>query len=209
MYFSDSPLVIRFPFKVTNFNFYSKTKITFLNQQYHCFDCKKNLPLMYHKSFNMSHSCEDDMNNKRGLSFWILILVAVLLVLFLLVGQTFSLINYEVAVAYGLQESVQEVSEVGIAFAKGFAFADTVAYIPMFLLGIVGLLKGKKWGVYLMFAGCAISIYWPLVHLYAIYIGKDIIALDPEKYVSFPITLSLIIIYGIWGMWYLYKKQNL
>jgi len=157
----------------------------------------------------MSPSYKIDMNNKRGFGFWMLISVGVLLLLFLLIGQTFSLINYEAAVAYGLQESVQEVSEVGIAFAKGFAFADTLVYIPLLLLGIVGLLKRKKWSVFFMFASCAISVYWPLVHLYAIYIGKNAIVLDPEKYISFPITLSLIIIYGLWGMWYLYKKHDL
>ena len=156
----------------------------------------------------MSPSYKNDINNKKGIGFWILISAGLFLLLFLLVGQTFSLINYQVAVAYGLQETVQEVGEVGIAFAKGFAFADTLVYIPMLLLGIVGLLKRKKWGVYLMFASCAISVYWPLVHLYAIYIGKNAIVLDPEKYISFPITLSLIIIYGLWGTWYLYRNQK-
>jgi len=156
----------------------------------------------------MSHSYENDINNKRGIGFWILISISVLLVLFLLIGQTFSLINYEAAVAYGLQESVEEISLVGIAFAKGFAFADTLVYIPLLFLGIIGLFKRKKWGVYMMFASCAISVYWPLVHLYAIYIGKDIIALAPEKYVSYPITLALIIVYGFWGMWYLYKNHT-
>jgi len=128
--------------------------------------------------------------------------------LFLLAGQTFSLINYNTAVALGLQESVEEVSEVGIAFAKGFAFADTIAYIPLLLIGIIGLLKRTKWGFYALFASCAISVYWPLVHLYAIYIGRDVITLHPEKYVTFPITLSFIILYGLWGMWYLYTNQN-
>ena len=109
----------------------------------------------------MSPSYKNDINNKNGVGFWILISAGILLLLLLLVGQTFSLINYEAAVTYGLQESVQEVSEVGIAFAKGFAFADTLVYIPLLLLGIVGLLKRKKWGVYLMFASCAISVYWP------------------------------------------------
>lgn len=156
----------------------------------------------------MSPSYKNDINNKKGVGFWILISAGLLLLLFLLVGQTFSLINYEVAVAFGLQETVQEIGEVGIAFAKGFAFADTLVYIPLLLLGIVGLLKRKKWGVYLMFASCAISVYWPLVHLYAIYIGKNAIVLDSEKYISFPITLSLIIIYGLWGMWYLYRNQK-
>jgi hypothetical protein len=128
--------------------------------------------------------------------------------LFLLSGQTFSLINYEAALDLGLQESAEEITEVGIAFAKGFAFADTIAYIPLLLIGIIGLLKRTKWGVYAMFASCAISVYWPLVHLYAIYIGVDVIILHPEKYVSFPITLSFIILYGLWGMWYLYTNQK-
>ena len=157
----------------------------------------------------MSNSYKNGINNKRGFGFWILISIGVLLLLFLLIGQTFSLINYNTAVRLGLQESIEEIGQVGIAFAKGFAFADTVAYIPLLLSGVIGLLKRKKWGVYMMFASCAISVYWPLVHMYAIYIGKNAIVLDPEKYISFPITLSLIIIYGLWGMWYLYKKQEL
>ena len=147
------------------------------------------------------------MSKKRGFGFWVLILTSILLSLFLVVGQTFSLFNYEAAVAFGLQESVEEVTQVGIAFAKGFAFADTIAYIPLLLLGIIGLLKRTKWGIYALFASCAISVYWPLVHLYAIHVGKSVIILHPEKYVSFPITLSIIILYGLWGMWYLYNNQ--
>jgi len=57
------------------------------------------------------------MSKKRGFGFWVLILTSILLSLFLVVGQTFSLFNYEAAVAFGLQESVEEVTQVGIAFA--------------------------------------------------------------------------------------------
>lgn len=148
------------------------------------------------------------MDYKRNLGLKILIITSIVLMLFLLSGQTFSLINYKAAVDLGLQESVEEVTEVGIAFAKGFAFADTIAYIPLLLIGIIGLLKRTKWGLYAMFASCAISVYWPLAHLYAIYIGIDVIILHPEKYVSFPIILSFIILYGLWGMWYLYNNQQ-
>ena len=149
------------------------------------------------------------MIDNRDFRFWALIITSLLLVIFLLVGQTFSLFNYEAAVSLGLQESVEEISEVGIAFAKGFAFGDSMIYIPLLLGGIIGLLKRKKWGVFAMLASCSISVYWPLVHLYAIYIGKDAITLQAEKYVTFPITLSLIITYGLWGMWYLYKNQKI
>ena len=156
----------------------------------------------------MSNSYKNDMNNKRNFGFWILISIGVLLLLFLLIGQSYSLINYNAAVHLGLQESTEEIGQVGIAFAKGFAFADTAIYIPLLLSGVIGLLKRKKWGVYMMFASCAISVYWPLVHLFAIYIERGAITLQPEKYISFPITLSLIMLYGLWGMWYLYRNQK-
>lgn len=146
------------------------------------------------------------MNKKRRIGFWTLISVGILLGIFLIVGQTFSLINYDLAIALGLQESEQEVGKVGIAYGKGFAFSDTVIYIPLLIAGIIGLLKGKKWGLYSMFGSLAISVYWPIVHLYAIYIGRNVFALHPDKYISFPITLSLILIYGLWGMWYLYNN---
>jgi len=149
-----------------------------------------------------------NMNKKRRIGFWSLISIGILLGVFLIVGQTFSLINYDLAIALGSQESEQEIGKVGIAFGKGFAFSDTVIYIPLLIAGIIGLLKGKKWGLYAMFGSLAISVYWPIVHLFAIYVGRDVITLNPDKYVSFPIVLSLIILYGLWGMWYLYKNQK-
>jgi len=146
------------------------------------------------------------MNNKKGVSFWVLILAAIVLILFLTAGQTFSLLDYDLAIDLGLQESEKEIGKVGIAFAKGFAFGDTIIYIPMLIIGILGLIKGKKWGALFMFGGLAISVYWPVVHLYAIYIETDAIVLNPDKYISFPIILTLITVYGLWGIVYLYKN---
>lgn len=146
------------------------------------------------------------MNNKKGVSFWVLILAAIVLILFLTAGQTFSLLDYDLAIDLGLQESEKEIGKVGIAFAKGFAFGDTIIYIPMLIIGILGLIKGKKWGALFMFGGLAISVYWPVVHLYAIYIETDAIVLNPDKYISFPIVLTLITVYGLWGIVYLYKN---
>ncbi len=148
------------------------------------------------------------MKNKKIVSFWVLISAAIVLILFLTAGQTFSLINYNLAIDLGLQESENEIGKVGIAFAKGFAFGDTIFYIPMLVLGILGLIKGKKWGAFFMFGGLAISVYWPIVHLYTIYIETDAIVLNPDKYISFPIILSLITIYGLWGISYLYKNYT-
>jgi hypothetical protein len=148
------------------------------------------------------------MENKKGVGFWALITVATVLVVFLIMGQTLSLIDYDLALSLGLQESEKEIGKVGIAFAKGFAFGDTIFYIPLLVLGILGLLKGKKWGTVLMHSALGISVYWPMVHLYAIYIDTEAITLNPEKYISFPIVLTLITIYGLWGTYYLYKNSR-
>ncbi len=148
------------------------------------------------------------MENRRGIGFWILIGTSALITLFLIAGQTFALVDYDQAVKIGLQESAEEVGSVGIVFAKGFAFGDTFVYIPLLLGSIIGLLKGKTWSEYTMFGSCAISIYWPIVHLYAIYVGSNIMTLNSEKYVIFPIVLSLIVLYGLWGMWFLHRRIN-
>lgn len=149
------------------------------------------------------------MSHRRDFTFWILIILSIVLALFLLVGQTFSLINYDLIVSFGLQESVEEVTALGIAWAKAFALGDTLVYIPLLIVGIIGLLKRKKWGFYTMLSSLAISTYWPIVNLSAIYFGRNEMALDPGKYVSFSIILPLITLYGFWGIWYLHKHQNI
>lgn len=148
------------------------------------------------------------MNAKRNIGFKVLIITSILLLFFLLVGQSFSLINYDWAVSVGLQESEEEVTKLGIAWAKAFALGDTLAYIPLLIAGIIGLMKRKRWGFFSMFASLAMSVYWPIVNLSAIYIGKADLALNPDKYISFSIILPLISLYGLWGMWYLYKHQK-
>ncbi len=142
---------------------------------------------------------------KRSTSFFVLIIIAILLVMFLIVGQTLSVFNYELAVSLGLQESFEEVGGVGVAFAKGFGFGDTVIYLPLLIGGIWGMLRKKKWGRYAMFGSLAISVYWPLVHLYAITVGQNDLNLSQEKMLSFWVILSLIIVYGLWGMRWVYK----
>jgi len=148
------------------------------------------------------------MENKKGFGFWVLVMATIVLVVFLIIGQTLSLIDYDLAISLGLQESEKEIGKVGIAFAKGFAFGDTIFYIPLLVLGILGLIKGKKWGAILMLGALGISVYWPIVHLYAIFIDTEAIRLEPDKYISFPIVLSLITIYGLWGIYYLYKNRT-
>jgi hypothetical protein len=146
------------------------------------------------------------MDHKTG--FWVLITIGGVLTLMYLAGQSLALFAFDYTVQIGLQESREEIGEVGIAFAKGFGFGDTLVLIPLFVIGVIGLFKQKLWGTLAMSGALAINIYWPLVHLYAVYVGREAMNLSEEKMITFTILLPLIAIYGVWGIWYIYKNQN-
>jgi len=146
--------------------------------------------------------------SSKPIGFYILILISVILLILLLMGQTYALINYERAVDLGLQESADEVGLLGIAWARAFALGDTLVYIPILFIGLIGILKKTFWGYVFMLCSLAISAYWPVVNLSAIYFARDEIQLMEDKYLSYTILLPLISLYGIWGIWYLLKKRK-
>ena len=144
----------------------------------------------------------------RTTGFWFLIGFGVLLNIVYVLGQTMAVINYGFAVSIGLQEPVNEITEIGVALNKGFGFGDTVFYIPLFLVGIIGLLKRKSLGLYPMFGAMAVTIYWPVVSLSTVIFAKGAPGWHFTDYTSYPILLSLIALYGIWGFLFLYKNSG-
>ena len=149
------------------------------------------------------------MFHNRSFGFWLLISVAVLLVIIFLLGQTMAVINYDFAVSIGLQEPVGEITEIGVALNKGFGLGDTVFYIPLFIIGIVGLLKRSILGLYSMVGAMAITVYWPIVALSTVYYAKEAPGWFFSDYSQYTIFLVLITTYGFWGLSYLYKNQKM
>ena len=148
------------------------------------------------------------MKKKFSSGFWILIVIAILLNLMYLLGQTMAMIDYELTVSLGLQESVREISEVGVAFNKGFGFGDTFIYIPLFIIGIIGLLRRRSIGLYCMIGALAITAYWPAVCMSALYFAKGAKDFHFSSYPEYTVMLSLICFYGLWGMWYVVKNKE-
>ena len=155
--------------------------------------------------------CTDIMSTtryNRPFGFWILIIAGFLLLVMLLVGQMMSFINYEFTVSIGLQESEDVVGEMGVALNKGFGVGDTIIYIPLLIFGLLGLLSGKRWGLFAMTGALAITSYWPMVCLFFLLFAKGISGFHFTEYLSYSIILLLITIYGLWGLWYLYRRSN-
>lgn len=148
------------------------------------------------------------MSGKAGKGYWILIGIGFLLGMVLLVGQAGALIDYDFTVAIGLQESAEELTDVGVLWAKAFAFGDTLIYLPLLVAGLIGLLRKKKWGINLMFGVLALTAYWPLVWLYMFHTGEGLISLSPDKLYGISTPLVAFSIYGLWGIWHLLRNQT-
>lgn len=145
---------------------------------------------------------------KRTTGFWILIGVGILLNVIYLLGQTMAIINYDFAVSIDLQEPLSEITAIGVASNKGFGFGDTFFYMPLFVLGIIGLLKKSAFGLYAMFGALAITVYWPIVGLSTVFYAKGSPGWHFTDYTSYSVLLSLIAFYGLWGSWFLYRKRG-
>ena len=146
------------------------------------------------------------MSEERRSGFWILIIGGFFLLLMLLAGQMMSFINYEFTVSLGLQESKEILGERGVAMNKGFGVGDTIVYTPLMILGLWGLLAGKRIGLFAMFGAMAITAYWPMVCLFILVYSRGLSGFHFTEYGVYSIVLSLITIFGLWGQWYLYKR---
>lgn len=149
------------------------------------------------------------MKNKRTKGFWFVIISGILLLLLLLLGQTMSFINYEFTVSLGLQEPVDEISKLGVAVNKAFGVGDTIIYVPILIAGLIGLWRKAEWSVFLMGGAFAITAYWPIVCLFVILFGNKLSDFNYVDLTSIIIVLISFTVYGIWGMWYVYKNQKL
>ena len=148
------------------------------------------------------------MKNNGAVGFWILMVVGILVLVVLFLGQMMSFINYEFTVMIGLQESVDVLGEMGVAVNKGFGVGDTIIYIPLMVMGLIGLWIRKEWGILTMAGALGITAYWPMVSLFLLLIARGSPGFNFTNYTSYAIILILITIYGIWGLWYLIKRRE-
>jgi len=131
-----------------------------------------------------------------------------LLFAYLCYAQAIPAIDYELGVSMGTQESAAVISEVGVAFFYGFAFADAVFYIPLLTLGLIGLWRNTQWGRLLMAAALGITVYWPVVARAAALDARGAAGwhLDDSDYW---IVLPLIALWALWGLYWLTRPLRI
>lgn len=135
----------------------------------------------------------------RG-AFWAIQLPGWILLIYLIYAQGITAFGYDLGVAMGTQEPVENVTEVGAAFWYGFAFGDLLAYIPILLLGLVGHLLAKQWGRIWMAAALGITVYWPIVCLAALVDARGAPGWNIAEEAPYWFALSVIAAWGAWGL---------
>ena len=148
------------------------------------------------------------MTDRRPIGFWVLMILGMLFAAMVLAGQTMAFINYDFAVSIGLQESKNVVGEMGVAANKGFGVGDTIIYLPLLVIGIVGLWLRKKWGLFAMTGALGITAYWPMVCIFFLLFARDAPGFNFTSFTTYAILLTGFTVYGLWGLWYLYKNHR-
>lgn len=141
--------------------------------------------------------------SKRPLAFWLICGFMTIVLVLLLMGQTMALVDYDLAVRLGLQESMEDVSHYGVQVNRAFGAGDTIIYIPLIALSITGLILRKRWSLIATAAVMGISAYWATtISLMLIFLpGTPGYSLEPG--VEYWIFMTAFIIFGVCGLVYL------
>ena len=149
-----------------------------------------------------------NMIKKRGLAFWALQGPGWLLLIYLVLAQGITAFSYDLGVSMGAQEPAEAITEVGAAFWYGFALGDLLTYIPIFLVGLIGHLRGTQWGRFGLAAALGITVYWPIVCLVALVDARDAVGWNISSELQYWLGLIPITAWGAWGLFYIMRESR-
>jgi len=96
----------------------------------------------------------------RSFGFWVIVVFLAASIVLMLMGQTMAVFNYDLAVRLGLQESPDDMTDFGVQVNRAFGAADTVIYLPLIVISMVGLILRKRWSLMVTAAFFGASAYW-------------------------------------------------
>ena len=135
-----------------------------------------------------------------GYTFWIIQVPGWLLFVYLVSVQCTAAVSYELGVRMGSQEPARRITEVGVAFWKGFAGADLVFYTPLLGLGLFSHAIDADWAKIVLAASLGITVYWPVVCLWSVSAARGAKDWDLPNERQYWIVLPIIALWGICGL---------
>ena len=140
---------------------------------------------------------------KRPIVFWVVVAFLALSVVLMLMGQTMAVFNYDRAVQMGLQESVDEVGEYGVQVNRAFGAGDTVVYVPLMLVSLVGLILRKRWSLLTTAAVAGVSAYWSVTIMFCLLFLRGVPGYNYLPGPEIWLFVGVYAVVGIIGVFYL------
>lgn len=147
-------------------------------------------------------------SDKRPFGFWFIVGFLAVSIVLMLAGQTLGVFNYDLAAQWGLQERSEEMTEFGVEVNRGFGAGDTVVYIPLMAVSLVGLLLRKRWSLVTTAAVFGISAYWSVTvgFIFAFLPGVSGYSNVPGPEIW--LFIGTYAVFGLWGMFYLATRGD-
>ena len=143
---------------------------------------------------------------RRPVAFWVIVVFLGLSVVLLLLGQTMSLVDYDLTVRLGLQESPEQVGAHGVQVGRAFGAADTLVYIPLILASLVGLWLRKRWALLTTAAVAGISAYWTVTIGCMLAFLPGTPGYDYTPPIGIWLFVGAFLLFGIWCLFYLVAR---
>lgn len=140
---------------------------------------------------------------KRPAAFWVITGYLSAAVILLLMGQTMALVDYDRAVQLGFQESITEVGKYGVQINRAFGASDTIVYIPLIALSIIGLILKKRWSLITTAAVMGVSAYWATTIAFMLIFLPGTPGYTLEPGMEYWFFMAAFISFGVCGLFYL------
>lgn len=145
---------------------------------------------------------------KHSIAFWIIVFFLVLTMLLTIIGPSMGVFNYNLTVRLGLQDSPKQVGEFGVQVNRAFGASDTIIYLPLMLISLIGLFLKKRWSLVATAAVGAITAYTAstLGFMYLFLPGTPGYNLTPGFEIWFFVGAAAI--FGIWIILFIIHKGD-
>ena len=145
---------------------------------------------------------------KRPVAYWVIVSFLALSTVLMLIAQTTPIFDYPLAVRLGFQNGADKISEYGVQVIRAFCVADTLVFIPLTLIALIGLLLRKRWSLFATAAVTGISVYWVVAYGFMVAFLNGMpgyhVVLGPADW----IIMGAYVLFGIWGLLYLILRGD-
>jgi hypothetical protein len=147
-------------------------------------------------------------SRRRPAAFWFIVVFMAASIILMLAGQTLGVFNYELAARLGLQEKPEEMTDFGVQVNRAFGAADTVVYIPLMVVSVVGLWLRKRWSLLTTAAFFGASAYWTVTVTFIFLFLPGVPGYTNRPGPEIWTFIGTYMVVGVLGLFYLIRRGD-